>query len=69
MSTQQPGTTRYDAVITRTYRQPDGKWRVDDLLSLHDVPAYELSPALKALQRKIHESPPPVVLQGQEPMI
>lgn len=69
MSTQLPGTTRYDAFITRKYRNPDGTWRIDGILDLGDVPAYELAPALKLISKKIHESPPPAVLEGQEAML
>jgi hypothetical protein len=69
MSTQLPGTTRYDAVVTRKIRHPDGTWRIDDILSIVDAPAWELAPALKLLTKKIHESPPPVVLEGQGELV
>ena len=71
MSTQEqePGTTRYVATVTRIYRNPDGTWRVDDVFAMNLVHAYELAPALKAFAKKVHESPPPVVLEGQESIL
>lgn len=68
MSTLEIGQTRYEAHVTRTTRLPDGTYQVVDLMSFGDAPAWELAPAMKALAKKIHESPPPVVLEGQEPM-
>lgn len=69
MSTLEPGQTRYEAHVTKTTRLPDGTYRVVDVLSLVDSPAWELSPALRQLAKKIHESPPPIVLEGQGELV
>lgn len=58
-------STRYFAQVTRYRYHPDGTQDADDILFLEDVAAYELAPAMKQLAKKIHESPPPVALEGQ----
>lgn len=68
-------STRYDVIIRR-YKFPDGDVNtlrvseivIDTLASFELAPAWEVAPALKQLAKKIHESPPPVVLEGQEAM-
>lgn len=61
-------STLYTASVTRYRQTPEGVV-VDYMLHFNHAPAYEVAPALKQLAKKIHESPPPVVLDGQEAML
>lgn len=62
-------STRYTAFVTKHYELPNGTPTTDYVMNLYEVHPWELAPALKLLAKKIHESPPPVVLEGQEAML
>lgn len=62
-------STRYTVSVIRHGTLPDGTVTVEHIAVFNRAPAWEVAPALKALAKKIHESPPPVVLKSQEPMI
>lgn len=59
----------YDALIVRRSKDPFGRDVQDIVCHFSGAHAYELAPALKQLAKKIHESPPPVVLDGQESIL
>lgn len=61
-------STFYDVLIVKRVHDVNGGFREDTLAEFAGAPAWEVAPALKQLAKKIHESPPPVVLDGQEAM-
>lgn len=62
-------STRYTVNILRVRTLPDGVVVTDQMAWFDNAPAWEVAPALKQLAKKIHESPPPAVLEGQESIL
>lgn len=62
-------STLYSVFVTRWKKQPDNSAIGEVIANLKDVPGWEVSAALKQLIKTVHESPPPVVLEGQESML
>lgn len=57
-------STLYKFLLVKEHTGPDGV-RYRDTLASMEGHAWEVAPAMKQLARKIHESPPPVILEGQ----
>ena len=63
-------TRKYTVGISVVTYDENGQILGSDVLAeLYSAPGWEVISALKSLISKIHESPPPVVLEGQEPML
>lgn len=62
-------STRYTVFITRWTEQDDESSLGEVIANVSKAPGYEVAPMLKELAKKLHESPPPVVLEGQQELM
>lgn len=62
-------STLYDVAIQRRFTDVFGQPKTEILAHFKGAPGWEVAPVLKKLVKHIHESPPVVVLPGQQAML